>query len=479
MIDKALKPCFAAALIADVVLFAFTAPAFAQQQPVSPPKAVAPDPRMLAAQQAFEALPETERKTIQLDLSFATSFNGAALGTFGSLTFAGIQNFERDNKLIVDGILSTQERQLLATMASNARRAIKFTVLDDQKTGSKIGIPQNVFTKREVNTIGGSRWQSADGMATLDTTLIPSGGETLQQLFDKAISPTSTGRKITYKLLRPDFFVIAGETPTGKFYRRLASASDGKLSGFSIGYSKAMGTDMDKLVIAIANTFDPFPLVKALPSIVATPLSAAPALPLLGVARLPERRERLASAVILDATTVLTSEAAVKNCRAILVGPKRIDGRVVATDNAAGLALVKTSGFQSQPLGLSASQATNQALVVVTQAWSGNSPIGVFSEAKRLGPKSLGAPLQPGGTGGALFDNKGELAGIVVDDPAARKVVAGIVPTARYRFAPTEDIAAFLQKQSVATPASERPFTEKSVAGGRRDAVVALVCDPL
>ena len=45
---------------------------------------------------------------------------------------------------------------------------------------------------------------------------------------------------MTYKLLRPDFFVISGETQTGRFYRRLEKGSDGSLRGFSIGFDKSL-----------------------------------------------------------------------------------------------------------------------------------------------------------------------------------------------------------------------------------------------
>src|SRR3712207_7789826 len=42
-----------------------------------------------------------------------------------------------------------------------------------------------------------------------------------------------SGRNVTYKVLRPDFFVIAGETPTGKFYTRYSGGEAG-IRGFSI-----------------------------------------------------------------------------------------------------------------------------------------------------------------------------------------------------------------------------------------------------
>ena len=59
-------------------------------------------------------------------------------------------------------------------------------------------------------------------------------------------------------MLRPDFFVVAGETAGGKFYTRYGSGPGG-LRGFSIGYDKAVAPQFDRLVVAIANSFTPFP----------------------------------------------------------------------------------------------------------------------------------------------------------------------------------------------------------------------------
>ena len=59
-------------------------------------------------------------------------------------------------------------------------------------------------------------------------------------------------------MLRPDFFVVAGETASGKFYTRYGSGTEG-LRGFSIGYDKTVAPQFDRLVVAIANSFTPFP----------------------------------------------------------------------------------------------------------------------------------------------------------------------------------------------------------------------------
>ncbi len=458
-----------------ILLAAFSLPpavALAQSAPPAPARpAQAPDPRLVAAQQAFEALPEAERKAIQQDLGFATSFNGAALGTFGPLTFNAIQNFEREQKLAVDGILAPEERKQLAAVAGNARRALRFAVLDDARTGARLGVPQNVFVKRETNNTGGSRWQTADGKATLDTVLAPAG-ETLQTLFDKA-SAAAPNRKVTYKLLRPDFFVVTAETATGKSYRRMSLGPDGALRGFAIGYDKAIAAELDRLTIAIANSYDAFPSAAPAPQRPASPPVAAtppgtqpPAAP----------RERLATGLLLDNGAVLTAAAALRDCRTIVAGPRRAAARVAANDGSSGLALLKVDGLP-RPQALPTRPAkAEQPLIAIGYSWSGAQPAALFAEALPAAGGRIAAPLQPGGAGSALFDASGALAGLVTDDPGARRQVAGVAPATRYRFADAEAIAAFLQQNGAAPGRGEAPPLTGGVAAARRDAIVALVC---
>jgi peptidoglycan hydrolase-like protein with peptidoglycan-binding domain len=467
----------AAALLAMLgapVMAQAPTPAVPGQTRPTPP----PDPRLVAAQLAFEALPETERKAIQQDLGFATTFNGAALGTFGTLTFNGIQNFQRENKLPVDGILTPPARQLLAVTARNARNAVKFAVLDDPRSGVKIGVPQSVFVKREPNTASGSRWQTADGKATLDTTALPKGGETLQQLYDKVIVSSNPARKVTYKLLRPDFFVVTGETPTGKFYRRMTLGSDGAIRGFSVGYDKTLAAEMDKLVISVANSFDAFPGTTA-----AAATAPRPGTPAVGPAVLTPTvpaapRERLASGLVLEGGNILTSEAGMKDCKAVTAGPRKLPARAVASDAGAGLALLKADGLVrgSSAAAAGGPVAAGASLTLVSQAWTGNTPTGIFAEALAVSPNRIAAPLQAGGAGAALFNEQGALSGLVVDDPGARKQVAGVVPAARYRFATAEDIGAFLQKNGVMPPKMETTIVSGNIAAARRDAVIPLIC---
>jgi hypothetical protein len=64
----------------------------------------------------------------------------------------------------------------------------------------------------------------------------------------------------------------------------------------------------------------------------------------------------------------------------------------------------------------------------------------------------------------------------VIDDPGARKQVAGVVPAARYRFATADDIGAFLQKNNVVLAKADQAKSTGNVAVARRDTVIPLIC---
>jgi len=448
-------------------------PAAAQPAP-APAQQPAPDPKLLAAQQAFEALPEAERRAIQQDLGFATAFNGAATGSFGPLTYRAIQSFEREQKLVVDGMLAPDERRQLAAVAQNARRALRFAVLDDGRTGARIGVPQNVFVKRETNAVGGSRWQTADGKATLDTTALPAGGETLQQIFDRTTA-ASPNRKITYKLMRPDFFVVTAETASGKSYRRMSLGPDGAIRGFAIGYDKAAAADLDKIVISIANSFEAFPTAAATQPAVAGAASVPTAAAAIPATAAP--RDRLSTGLLLQGGFLLVAEAGVRDCRSLAVGPRRLVARVAASEGPGGLALIRAEGLpRAQALAAAAAPKSDEALTAIAQAWSGAQPGPIYAQAIAAGSDRIAAPLQPGGAGAALFDSAGALAGLVTDDPGARRQIAGVAPAARYRYAGPERIAAFLRANGAALAEGDGAKPAGGVAAQRREAVVALVC---
>jgi hypothetical protein len=445
--------------------------------------APAANPQLAAAQASFESLPEAERRAIQADLIWSGHFNGAVSGSYGPLTFRAINAFKA-GKGAPDGLLTPAERRSLAQSAQASREAAGFRVIADERTGLRIGIPAAVLPKRDVAP-SGSRWQSADGKITLDTSATPPG-ETLEAVYEKATAPTpnNPGRKITYKLLRPDFFVVTGETPTGKFYRRLASGPSG-LRGFSIGYDKALAPSVDKLVIAIAASFEPFP-TGPLPqapavasasgptagsAISATAASAAAARP----------TERHATGVALGERLVATAAAGIEGCRTLRVGGRLARLRGVPE---AGLALLDIEGGAAlaAPAARSEPPAEGEDLVLLAFGEEGGRRVPVALPGRIVaGAAGLAvlAPLQPGQAGAAAFDRQGRLAGLVTGNPSDRVLIAGVAPQRSHALAAAAAVQAVASRAGaplVSAPAGSADRSTGAIVDARASAILPIVC---
>lgn len=436
-------------------------------------RAQAPNPLMAAAQARFEALPEAERKAIQADLIWAGQFNGAVSGSFGPLTFKAI-NALKGGRGPADGILAPADRAALARAAQAARDASGFRLVEDERTGVRIGIPSKLLPRRDVSS-SGSRWQSADEKVTLDTSASPPG-EDLAALFEKAtaVNPRSP-RKITYKLLRPDFFVVTGETPTGRFYRRLAAGPQG-VRGFSVGYDKALAPSVDKLVIAIAASFEPFPTGPA-------PLAAAPPASAGSVPAAPPAarvNERYGVAVMLSDKIALTAAVAVEGCRSLRAGNRTARPR--ARDES-GLVLIDLDGTGTATPPALAGEAigAGEALVLVAYADDAGkrATVALPGQLTRAGSGAMvTAPLQPGQAGSPAFDRQGRLVGLVTANPSDKQLVAGVATQRAHAMAGPAVIREILSRSGLALPAgaSSPEMSTGAVVEKVSAAVLPLVC---
>ncbi|MCV9936483.1 serine protease [Boseaceae bacterium BT-24-1] len=430
------------------------------------------DPRLAAATQNFSALPEAERKAIQADLIWTGHLNSAATGSFGPLTFRAVNGFKAGRGQ-PDGQLTTAERQDLARLARTARDAAGFAVITDQPTGVRIGIPQKLLPKREATAAGGSRWQSADGKVTLDVSAGPAA-EPLQAIFERAIAVNpNIQRKVTYKLLQPSFFVVAGETPTGKFFRRQALGPSG-LRGFSVGYDKAVATTFDKVVTAIADSFEPFP---SGPAPAPVPAPASPGAPPVALAPAQPVTERFGVGLVIGKELVLTARAAVDPCKGLKVGAR--PARLRLQDQASGLALLDVPGLASGTLlGLrDAAPAAREAVVVLAYDATAASRIAVALPGEVASDAVL-APLQPGGAGSPVFDRQGRLAGLVTANPSDKGLIAGVAPQRNHAIAGVAQLRAMLEKADakLANAAAGGELSTGAIAEASGKSVVPVAC---
>lgn len=427
--------------------------------PQASPNANAPrvDPAQAAAARAFEALDLAERRAIQRDLIWAAKFTGAATGEFGPLTFAAVKRFEAELKRPQDGILAPEERRLLTEFANIGRKALDFVIETDPASKMRIGVPREILKKRSTGPAGLSRWQDVADLVTLDLGL-GKPEDTLENLFERGTSASVVGRKITYKLLRPDFFVISGETQTGRFYRRLEKGPDGSLRGFAIGFDKRLSPEFDHLVIAIASTFEAMPGAP-IASFALAPGSSAPNT--AATRPIAPEAKRVSAVEIAPGKFITAASAAI--CRSLTLGsaPVTIEKR---GDALLLLAITREGG---KPLALAANPGSEAILLQRDRN-------GALQTANALlGGGLAEAPLQSGGVGAALLDRAGRLVGLVVEEPRLVTQVAGVVPASRYRYADAKALADFagLTPAPAATP---RAMSAVAAEAGR--SVVSLAC---
>ncbi|SFL23287.1 serine protease [Methylobacterium pseudosasicola] len=448
-------------LLAVLLLGGLTAPGLAQDRPAaqpapkaaSPAKPAAPDPAFEATKAAFEVLPEAERKAIQDALVWTGDFNAVVSGAFGRRTFDALTAY----RTWAGGAdpLDPRGRAALLAAGAAAKTAARFRITTDPATGAVIGVPERLLAKR-TTLQSGTRWQSADGRVTLETRAFPPGVETLDHLFDEATA-ARLNRKVTYKLRRPDSLVVTAETGPGLSYIRYDAGPEG-VRGFLIGYDRALAAEVGRLVIAMANAFEPFPAAVAKPAADVPPVAAAaPPVPIPAGS---------GTGLVIAPGRVLTASAVLEGCAALRIG--QAPARVLATDPS-GLALLESAGMPA-PAQLAVRVdplAADEGLIALAPG-----PDGVLAAPANPVPDGVIAPLQPGAAGAPVLDRLGRLVGLVARYPMAPRRVAGIVPPARLALVPARAVAAFLAGQGVAE-AKPRP---EGGPGALAPALVGIAC---
>lgn len=441
-----------------VLLVAAPVPGMAQ---APAPKPV--DPHFAAAEKTYLALDVEMRKQIQRDLIWVAKFPGSATGDFGPLTFAALKRFEEAEKLRPGEGLTDPARRRMADAANRARAAIGFSVQTDRASGMQVGIPVRLLSKPGANGSGGPRWQDPGEKVTVDLSVLKPE-DTLPVLFEKGTDPKVQGRRITYKLLRPDFFVISGETEKGKFYRRVVSDGKGPLRALSIGYEKTMAATIDPLVVAIAASFEPWSAARPASS------PADPARPPL-VATTPPRRR--ATGLVLGPDLVVTGEAALSGCTEFQARTAP-DAAPLALRNPRkleGTGMIALSGRIGTPLALPFAAAGTEGALVQRDA-EGE----LLVAAAEITGGKVSTSLQEGGAGALVLDRSGQLVGVIAASPLTKVRVAGIVPVLSYPMLPAADLAraAGITPQSGATPTVMKSGAE--LGEGVRAGIVGITC---
>ena len=402
----------------------------------------AEDAAIAAQKAAFMALPESTRKALQEALVWLGLYVGVNDGDFGKHTRDAILAFQASVKAPADGTLSPPLLKALLAAAQKAREAAGFQVVSDPKTGAKIGAPLRVLS-----ALAGARLDFASN-ADAD----------LGALYAR-LSASTPARRIAYKAIKPDaFFVVSGQDGPVKFYTRFDKNPNANppLRGFTFVYPASQAADLDRIAIAIANSFEPFPEAAA------TPSASSPAPP-------PPLPQPAATALVVAPGKALTALKA-DDCPHPTVAGKPV--RIERADAATGLAML--AGDFASNGGAPRLGAPGEDLVVLGFA----GPRVAASSASFTGGEArpvVTAAVDKGASGGPVFDRSGALVGLVAPIAGEPKRVAGLALAAPHALIGPDAVRAFLGGSEPAS-GSAAPLSAGDIAAREKKSLVAVFC---
>ncbi len=342
----------------------------------------------------------------------------------------------------------------LAEVPSFSAAAVGWQLIEDSKTGARLGLPEKLVPRTGASRTG-SRWTSAQGQIQIETFRLTEAA--LPALFDE--EKKASHRQITSSALKPDSFVILGVQGLKDFLVR-AEAHGSEVRGVTVQYDQATEGTMGRVAIAVANAFVGFPDPNAAP--------------LPGLRRMVE----YGTAIVVSGDGDLVAPAHVTDeCQTITV-PGFGHAERIAVDKADDLALIRLYGARNLVPALLAAdndQSAELKIIGVADPLAQAGGAEVSSAAAHLGAQGIEPAPKPGFSGAAAVNAHGGLVGMVDLKPALvaagtldlkPSLVAGnSAPGQAAALVPASTIRAFLQARGVTLAAAgSHAAPEQSVA---------------
>ena len=341
----------------------------------------------------------------------------------------------------------------LAEVPSFSAEAVGWQLIEDAKTGARLGLPEKLVPRAGISRTG-SRWTSAQGQIQIETFRLTEAA--LPALFDE--ERKASHRQITSSALKPDSFVILGVQGL-KYFLVRAEARGSEVRGVTVQYDQATEGTMSRVAIAVANAFVGFP--------------DSNAAPVPGLRRMVE----YGTAIVVSSDGDLIAPAHVTDeCQSITV-PGFGHAERVAMDKANDLALIRVYGARNlvpAMLAADSDQSGELKLIGVADPLAQAGGAEVTGAAARFGAQGIEPAPKPGFSGAAAVNARGGLVGMVDLKPAfvaagtldlKPSLVAGSgTPGQAATLVPASTIRAFLQARGVTPAADGRAAPEQSVA---------------
>ena len=401
-----------------------------------------------------KAMADADRISLQSDLAWVGAYNGLINGEVSDRLVAAIKSFQKDNGGKQTGVLNPQERGALSAAAKVLSDRAGWKIGFDPVNGIRLGLPTKL-APIQTTAAAGSKWASAQGQIQIETWRQRDNTLSLNALADREAK--AEGRKVEYRAVKDQFFVLSGMQNLKKFYIR-GEIKGTEARGMTVLYDQATEGTMAPVVVLMSSTFTAFPTNGIVPT------DGPP----------PRKMVEYSTGVVVSADgAIVADRLAVDSCISIVV-PTFGNADRVAQDKTHDLALLRIYGAGGlKPLGMT--PATAKSAVTITgiadpQNQGGSAAVSSVDSTIAAANGTNDPALQPapgiGLSGGAALDADRNFAGIALLKPP---VVAGGQgsPPAQAALVPADVVREFLKANGV---------TPVSGASDAKAAVVRIVC---
>ena len=209
-----------------------------------------------AAKAAYDAISDSGRKAVQEALIWSGDYSGIVDGSFGRRTYDAIVGFEKQYKLKADGIIDAKEREALDAAAQKARQAVQFRKFTDPRNGLQIGMPGRGSRQDDGHQDRDAACQRRRQRVPGDPVVHRSGRKSRRPLREDHRGerrPQGHLQVAAGRLLRGQ---RRGPGPPVLHARRQGTAGPASLA---FTYRANRKAELDRVTIAMANAFVPFP----------------------------------------------------------------------------------------------------------------------------------------------------------------------------------------------------------------------------
>lgn len=412
-------------------------------------------------------------------------------GVFGRGTYGAITSFQRRIGEAPTGVLSEPQFTVLLDEASRVMDVTGILAVDDERTGISLLIPGKLL-HRDGATERGTRWKSHDASAELETVRIPTSEVRYRDLYDR-LSVEKASRQVTYRTLKPGFFVVSGINRGKRFYARFQRSAEATV-GFSVAWEPRHDALFERMAIVMSNSLSID--MQQFAALTPPKQSDRPQIQEETPREPPDQTSSSGSGFfVTEKGHIATNAHVVEGC-----DDPDITGygsaEVLRADEINDLAILhlqddkpvtpvhfrRGSGRLGEDvvvLGYPLGALMGDALTVTGGNISSLS--GVGGDSRYL---QLTAPVQPGNSGGPLFDRHGAVLGVVsarLDDVKTLEV-AGALPQ-NVNFAVRASLvvslmeALGLEPDFVEAPVEEEQKTLADVAEAGRGSTIQVVCE--